>query len=154
MNNTRKGFTLIELMITLAVLAIVVAIAIPSYQSYMMKTRRADAKLALTQAAQILERYHTNNNGSYVGATFGPPPVPGDLFIECCPPRRSDDPADTLQDYQLAFTVGPTAQTFTITATPIAGRRQEDDDFCTSFSIDQAGRRTATSNRDFDRCWE
>ena len=53
--------TLIELMIVVAVLALIAGIAIPSYQAYVMKARRADARAALTTAAQMLERYATEN---------------------------------------------------------------------------------------------
>ncbi|HRW65195.1 MAG TPA: type IV pilin protein [Candidatus Competibacter sp.] len=57
-----RGFTLIELMITLAVVAILAAIAYPSYQDSVRKSRRADAKGVLLEAAQWMERFYTENN--------------------------------------------------------------------------------------------
>ena len=57
-----RGFTLIELMITLAVVAILAAIAYPSYQDSVRKSRRADAKSVLLEAAQWMERFYTENN--------------------------------------------------------------------------------------------
>ena len=63
-----KGFTLIELMIVVAVIAILAAIAYPSYQDSVRKSRRADAKAVVLNAAQILERCYTQNN-VYTGCT-------------------------------------------------------------------------------------
>ncbi len=57
----QAGMTLIELMIVVVVLAVIAGIAMPSYQAYVMKARRADARAALTTAAQKLERYATEN---------------------------------------------------------------------------------------------
>ena len=64
------GFTLIELMIVVAIIGILAAIAYPSYQGYVEKTRRGDAKAVLMQFASALERYYTQNN-TYIGADGG-----------------------------------------------------------------------------------
>lgn len=58
------GFTLIELMIVVAVVGILAAIAYPSYKDYVLKSRRVDAKAALTEAAQRLEIFYARN-GQY-----------------------------------------------------------------------------------------
>lgn len=62
-----RGFTLIELMITVAIVAILAAIAIPSYQDSVWKGKRAEAKAAILKALQAEERYYTQNN-RYVDA--------------------------------------------------------------------------------------
>ena len=62
-----RGFTLIELMITVAIVAILAAIAIPSYQDSIWKGKRAEAKAAILKALQAEERYYTQNN-TYVDA--------------------------------------------------------------------------------------
>jgi type IV pilus assembly protein PilE len=65
MNNrtTRTaGFTLIELMVVIAIVGIISAIAFPSYDSYMKKSRRADAKVALSTMADRQERFYLQNN--------------------------------------------------------------------------------------------
>lgn len=76
--KTHSGFTLIELMITVAIVGILSMIAYPSYTDYMIRSRRSDAKAALIEAAQMLERnytvanrYDTYPNGTAVDLTTG-----------------------------------------------------------------------------------
>ena len=64
-----RGFTLIELMITVAIVAILAAVAYPSYTEYVRKARRADARAALLATAQAMERFYTENM-TYKGPTL------------------------------------------------------------------------------------
>ncbi|MET0718666.1 MAG: type IV pilin protein, partial [Pseudoxanthomonas sp.] len=64
-----RGFTLIELMIVVAVVAILAAVSYPSFQDQIRKSRRAQAKADLVEYAAAAERFHTSNN-SYVGFTL------------------------------------------------------------------------------------
>lgn len=77
MQSKNTGFTLIELMIVVAIIGIIVAIALPSYTRYVENARAADAKSALMSLANAMERYHTENM-TYVGASIGDDP--GDIF--------------------------------------------------------------------------
>jgi type IV pilus assembly protein PilE len=70
MKQTQRGFTLIELMITVAIVGILASIAYPSYQSSVMKSRRADAQGALLGFENAMERYFTVKN-KYTGAGVG-----------------------------------------------------------------------------------
>ena len=63
----KKGFTLIELLIVIAIVGILAAIAYPSYQDSVKKSRRADAQAALQGLAQAMERHYTTQ-GTYTGA--------------------------------------------------------------------------------------
>ena len=66
-----QGFTLVELMIVVAIVAILAAIAYPSYKEYVRKSRRADAKAVLVEAAQFMERVYTEDF-SYASAELPP----------------------------------------------------------------------------------
>jgi type IV pilus assembly protein PilE len=129
---TVGGFTLIELMIVVAVIAILAAIVLPSFQNSIRKARRTDARGALTTVAQLLERYNTEKN-TYVGASLGNAAT--DLYK-----ASSENGYYTLAPSNL------TASTFTITATPVGGQAA---DSCGTYSLDQTGTRTpATAG-----CW-
>ena len=79
MGKLNRGFTLIELMIVVAVVGILAAIAYPSYQEYVRKAKRAEGRTALVELLQQQERYMTQNN-TYLAFTVGSTTVPFKTF--------------------------------------------------------------------------
>jgi type IV pilus assembly protein PilE len=133
-NRSDSGFTLIELMIVVAIIAIISAIAFPSYQDSVRKSRRADAKAGLLELAQFMERTYTLNN-TYVGAALP--------FVQT--------PKDTgTKFYDIAVNI-PSANAFTLSATPIAGTPQAADK-CGVLSLANTGVKTVSSST-VSECW-
>lgn len=126
-----RGFTLIELMIVIAILAIIAAVAIPSYNKYIEKSRRADGQSALLNAAQTMERCFTRTN-TYVGC-----------FTTADPGQASPEGFYNLRATTL------TATTYVLSASP-TGRQTSDA--CGTFTLNYLGERD-DGGADHDRCW-
>jgi type IV pilus assembly protein PilE len=125
-----RGFTLIELMIAVAIVAIVTALAYPSYREHVAKGRRAEAQTVLADAAQWMERFYSENY-RYDQNTAGV--AVGDLFSASYP----QVPVSGSTTYTLALD-NLAARTFTIVATrtgAMAGDR------CGNMTLTQTGRK-------------
>lgn len=129
-----KGFTLIELMIAVAILAIIMGIAIPAYNGQVEKSRRADAMTGLLQAAQQLERCYTRFN------TYDPKDSVGNAM--CAIPNKSPD-----EHYEIKPTLDDT--TFTLKARPIGAQTGDD---CAVYTLTHQGIKDNEGNTT-DRCW-
>jgi len=116
----QRGFTLIEMMIAMVVIAILAAIAFPSFQDQLRKSRRADGFAALALLQQAQERWRANSP-TYT-ATIGS----GGLGL-----------STTSKDghYTLAVTGTPTATNYTATATAASGSSQANDSGCTTLTV-------------------
>jgi type IV pilus assembly protein PilE len=129
MNRTHQGFTLIELMIVVAIVGILSAIALPSYNEYIRRGHRAEARAGLLQAAQWMERAATAN-GTYPNNATNDLPLIDSLTT--VPGLR----------YVIARTMPSSASAFTLTATP---QGSQGGDKCGIYTLTQTGARGAAS---------
>jgi type IV pilus assembly protein PilE len=136
MRYKQSGMTLIELMIVVAIVGILAAIAYPSYREYVIRGNRTEAKTAMMQASQALEKCFTrfgayNNAGCAAANEIG----------------AEDGKLTETGKYRLSFAdIDDT--TFTLRATPQGGQTR---DTCGNLQLDQAGRREAGA--DVRTCW-
>ncbi len=135
-----RGFTLIELMITVAIVAILAAIAYPSYDESVRRGRRADTQAIVLMSAQFMERYFTTN-ATYVGAA-----LPASL-------TTSPESASATGKFYDVGLSNLTATTYTVTATRSAGRPMASDK-CGDFIVNQTGAKSlANYTAAVDECW-
>ena len=136
--RSARGFTLIELMIVVAIIAIISAIAVPMYGNYVQKSRRTDAKAKLMEVAQSLERCFTQfskyNDSSCNVVTSGAVSLNSD------------------EGFYTITTTNLTSTTFTLEANPPDTSPQDNDADCETLTLTHLGERGATG-ADSDNCW-
>lgn len=131
-----RGFTLIELVVTIAIVAILATIAIPTYTAHVAKGRRMDGKSALLNMGNAMERYYSQNN-TYVGATVAnlglTNPTPSGFYTLSIPTA--------------------TATTYSLQAAPNAPQAT-DDASCGTLTLNQLGQKGITGSSTVTNCWQ
>lgn len=153
-NDTKplnKGFTLIELMITVAIVSILAAIALPQYSQYVARARRADARAQLMAAAQFMQRFNSANDRYDQDRS-------SNGVLTQMPTALQRSPADGTQIYTLSAPT-LTATTYTLNMAPNVGSSMASDT-CGTFTITSAGVKgnivngTAANTTVRDNCWK
>jgi len=142
MKIAMRGFTLIELMVTVAIIGILTAVALPAYQKYAMRGRRSDAINALTSAAAAQEKYYFQNNA--YGTT-------ANLNLANSPEGYYTVTVDQTTNIDLS-------NGYTLLAVPVAGGVQAKDTDCLNFRLDGQGQKDigasgASYTADNKGCW-
>ena len=140
MHKRQAGFTLIELMIVIIIVAVLTAVAVPSYSRYVMRSQRSEAKAALLALATAQEKFYLqcNTYATAVGAANN------------CGTRTVAFTATTERGYYDLSITAATATDFTVRAAPGTGSSQLKDTTCSFFQVTGTGVRTATDTK----CWD
>ncbi|ANJ67599.1 pilus assembly protein PilE [Halothiobacillus diazotrophicus] len=140
-----RGFTLIELMVVAAIIAIIAAIAYPSYINSVVKSKRSAAEACLSEHANYMERFYTTNlayDKDRAGKSIGTLPALG-----------CDTDGGMADNYSFSFVTNfPTQSTYAIQAIPKLAQASRDKK-CGTLTLNQAGTRTVSGSGTVADCW-
>lgn len=126
----QSGFTLIELMIVVAIIGILAAIAYPAYQQYVLRANRGEAQAILSETAQLMERRFTTCGTYSINATCA---------AVAAPTSAVQPVGATGGAVRYNISIGPTATTYTLTAAPTGGQTS---DTCGTLTLTNTGGQT------------
>lgn len=132
--HSNRGLSFFELIIVLFIMSLFIAIAIPSYNQYIISTRRSDGRIAILNLAHKLERYFFENS-SFEGATLA----------------RVNMPEHSSQGFYCLRLQSITAKTYTIAAIPTDA--QKNDTECATLIYNESGKKSITGSTSAENCW-
>ncbi len=138
--NRSSGFSLVELMIVVVVIALLAAIAIPSYSNYMLKSRRVDGVSFLTEVAGEQIRFSSEYN----------------RFATTMAELGYGDAATANSDegfYTVSIATSNGDQSYVLTATPVAGGPQANDTECAVLTLNSSSQKTVSGTATPADCW-
>lgn len=143
-----SGFTLIELMITVAIVAILASIALPAYTSYIARAKRADARTQLVQTAQFMQRFYAANDSFKQDRA-------GNAVIDQIPANLKQSPADSSTKlYELTIPADTLSSAgYVLQMAPVAGGSMAADS-CGTFTLTSTGIRGVSGTTARDTCWK
>ena len=147
MNAKNKGFSLVEVMIVMVIVAIIMSVGIPGYRDYLQRANRADATTALLRVAAAQERFFIANGTYASNAQLAPAPPAG---LGIAGTERGFYNLNVLPG------VGGLATGYTLVAQVAPGGDQTDDTDCWFFTTTERGQRSAFNNgggENTDECW-
>lgn len=148
MRRYQRGVSLLELMVVVAIVAILGSIAIPSYRNYVMRAQRSDATAALLRLAAAEEKFYLQNNTYTTDAT--------PTGLNLVPAATNLDSERGWYRITLAAGSGGLTQDFVATATALSTGPQFKDTDCRAFTVNQNGLKGATKSSGTDNtaaCW-
>ena len=137
-----RGFTLLELLIVLALIGAIAAFALPAYRRHVLRINRAEAMTALLQLQSAEEAYYLRHDTYTASVEAAPPAGLGISAIS------------TSNKYALSVALAGDGQSYIATATPTQSGGQSADLECLAFSIDARGRRAVSGAAGTRRCWK
>ncbi len=135
-----KGFSLVELIIVIAIIGLLAAVAIPSYNSYMLQSRRVDATSFLIEVASEQVRFYSEYN-RYSDKM-------SELGFGAADTAESDEGF-----YTVTITTADNNSRYSATAAPMAGSPQLKDVECANFTLNSSAQRTVSGTSTAESCW-
>jgi len=137
----RRAFTLVELLVVIAIIGILAAVAVPTYRKYLVRTNRAEAKIALLQLQTAQEKFYMQNN-SFT-----------DNLTAASPAGLGLTSTTETGKYNINVQLQAGGQEYTASAAPRTGGGQTDDIECATFTINQRGTRGVSGPKGVQACW-